>query len=114
MPRKKVKTLLKENNVTKQELAEEIGITPEALEKNLESTQTLKANVVVEIANYFEVSTDYILGLTDEKNPNCEIIDPLYTKIYEALKELDSIKLNEMFEIILKIKNFVKKTDNKY
>lgn len=109
MPRKKVKTLLKENNITKQELAEEIGITTEALDKNLESPENLKANVVVEIAQYFEVSTDYILGLTDEQNPNCEIMDPLYTKIYEILKDLESDKLAEMFEIINRIKKFVKK-----
>ena len=109
MPRKKVKTLLKENNLTKQELAEEIGIAPEVLEKNLESTHTLTADVAIEIANYFEVSTDYILGLTDEQTPSYEILDPLYVKIYNELKELDTAKLGEMFEIITKIKNFVKK-----
>lgn len=109
MPRKKVKTLLKENNITKQELAEEIGITTEALEKNLENPENLKANVVVEIAQYFDVSTDYILGLTDEQTPSYEIMDPLYTKIYEILKDLEADKLSEMFEIINRIKKFVNK-----
>lgn len=109
MPRKKVKTLLKENNITKQELAEEIGITTEALEKNLENPENLKANVVVEIAQYFDVSTDYILGLTDEQTPSYEIMDPLYTKIYDVLKDLEADKLSEMFEIINRIKKFVNK-----
>ena len=109
MPRKKVKTLLKENNITKQELAEEIGITTEALEKNLENPENLKANVVVEIAQYFDVSTDYILGLTDEQTPSYEIMDPLYTKIYDVLKDLEADKLAEMFEIINRIKKFVNK-----
>jgi transcriptional regulator with XRE-family HTH domain len=109
MPRKKVKTLLQENNITKQELAEEIGITTETLEKNLASPENLKANVVVEIANYFDVSTDYILGLTDEPTPTYEIIDPLYTKIYDVLKDLEANKLAEMFEIINRIKRFVNK-----
>jgi transcriptional regulator with XRE-family HTH domain len=109
MPRKKVKTLLKENHITKQELAEEIGITTETLEKNLASTENLKANVVVEIANYFDVSTDYLLGLTDDQTPRCEIMDPLYTKIYDVLKDLEADKLAEMFEIINRIKKFVNK-----
>jgi transcriptional regulator with XRE-family HTH domain len=109
MPRKKVKTLLKENHITKQELAEEIGITTEALDKNLASPENLKANVVVEIAQYFDVSTDYILGLTDEQTPSCEIMDPLYTKIYDVLKDLEVDKLAEMFEIINRIKKFVNK-----
>ena len=109
MPRKKVKTLLKENHITKQELAEEIGITTEDLEQSLESTENLTANVVVEIANYFEVSTDYILGLTDKPTPTYEIMDPLYTKIYEILKDLEANKLAEMFEIINRIKKFVNK-----
>ena len=109
MPRKKIKTLLQKNNLTKQELAEAIGLSTESLEKNLESPDTLKASVVVDLANYFEVSTDYILGVSNEQFSSCEIIDPLYAKIYEELKGLDEKKLAELFEIISKIKSFVKK-----
>lgn len=58
--------LMREEDVTQAELAKSIGYTQRAVSKwvNCQSEPTEKA--IVKCANFFQVSTDYLLGLEDD------------------------------------------------
>ena len=61
-----LKELLKEKGISQQQLANEIGVSQRAVSKwiNLQSEPTESA--IKNCARYFNVSSDYILGLKDE------------------------------------------------
>ena len=61
-----LKELLKENGISQQQLANEIGVSQRAVSKwiNLQSEPTESA--IKNCARYFNVSSDYLLGLEDE------------------------------------------------
>ena len=65
-------SLRKEQNLTQHELAIKLGISRSALslyeiEKREPDTET-----IFKIAQFFNVSTDYLLGVTDERHPSAE------------------------------------------
>jgi transcriptional regulator with XRE-family HTH domain len=58
---------------------------------------------IMRLANYFEVTTDYLLGLSDDpqqKNTNNEItyLSNNEKKLLDAFKQLDSITQNNLVE----------------
>lgn len=115
------------------ELMEENNIKAEALSKNLNgqiSANTIRAyakgnhkpnsieNIKI-LANYFNVSMDYIQGFTNEKTTNVEVKNIYNTyglseKALKNLKEFNSIaKKNENFTYIKTI-NFILSQDLDY
>lgn len=122
----KGKTKMNEFCERLKELMEENNIKAETLSKNLNgqiSANTIRAyakgihkpnsieNIKI-LANYFNVSMDYIQGFTNEKTTNVEVknisnIYGLSEKALENLKKLNSIeKKNENFTYIKTI-NFI-------
>ena len=66
----RLKKLRKENNETQSELAQEIGVGTSMIsmwEKGINYPEVKK---LIEIAEYYNVSTDYLLGLQTEKDEN--------------------------------------------
>ncbi|MDE7182177.1 MAG: helix-turn-helix domain-containing protein [Clostridia bacterium] len=61
----RLKDLLKEKNISQETLARHIGVSQRAVSKwiNLQSEPTESA--IVNCAKFFEVSADFILGLSD-------------------------------------------------
>ncbi len=61
----KLKELLKENGISQETLAKSIGVSQRAVSKwiNLQSEPTESS--IVNCAKFFEVSADYLLGLSD-------------------------------------------------
>lgn len=62
----RLKTLMTENKVTQAQLADNIGFSQRAVSKwiNLQSEPTESA--IYNCAKYFNVSSDYLIGLEDE------------------------------------------------
>ena len=63
----KIKELRIEKNLSQKSLAEQIGVSQKAIdfwEKNINEP---KASYIVQLAKFFNVTTDYLLGLTDFK-----------------------------------------------
>ena len=59
----RLKELRIENNLSQQKLANEIGVTQKAIdfwEKNINEP---KASYIIKLAKYFNVTTDYLLGI---------------------------------------------------
>lgn len=93
---KRIKILRTERNLTQAALANELGIAKTTLaayeqEKNEPSNETF-----VKIANYFNVSADYLLGLTDVKTPDANIA---FIANYLGLTEHSITTLHSYYDI---------------
>lgn len=62
----KVEELLKENNCTKYKLAKDTGISKSVLSDYCKGKVQPTADIIIIVARFFDVSTDFLLGLEDE------------------------------------------------
>ncbi len=62
---KRLIELRKEKNITQKELAKNIGCTDSAVSLWELGTSEPKASYIFAIAKYFNITSDYLLGLTD-------------------------------------------------
>ncbi|MDE7181431.1 MAG: helix-turn-helix transcriptional regulator [Clostridia bacterium] len=58
--------LIEENKITKYRLAKEIGVSKQAVLWWCDGVNEPKISYLKKIAEYFDVSCDYLLGLEDE------------------------------------------------
>ena len=77
---KRIASLRKKKGLTQEQLAEKHGYARTTLGKMEAGLRDFKSTEIIALANYFNVSTDYLLGLTDMKannleDANAEIID---------------------------------------
>ncbi len=61
--------LMAEKKVTQQQLSQATGISQGNISDWKNGRSSPKADALIKIANYFHVSTDYLLGLTDDPRP---------------------------------------------
>lgn len=63
---KVLKNLMEENGLTQAALAKSIGYTQRAISKWINRQSEPSENAIIRIAHYFSVSTDFLLGMSDE------------------------------------------------
>lgn len=63
----RIKELRKKRGLMQQRLASELGITQQMLSKYERDVTLIKVDVLKKIAKYFNVTTDYLLGVSDVK-----------------------------------------------
>lgn len=66
---KKLSILLEEKNITQRELAEKINVTEVTISRYLSGERSPRIEIVNKIADFFNVSIDYLLGVSDIRNP---------------------------------------------
>lgn len=64
----RLKELRKEKGITQQKLALDLNTTQNSISRYESGLRPLDANMLVKIADYFNVSVDYILERSDKKN----------------------------------------------
>ena len=64
----KLKSLRIEKNLTQKQVADRIGLAISAVSSYESGTRYPSYDVLVKLARIFHVSTDYLLGITDERN----------------------------------------------
>ena len=62
--------LLKENNIRASAVARELGITKQAISSWMSGVRSPKKTTIVAIAQLFNVSTDWLMGLDSQMTPN--------------------------------------------
>ncbi len=62
----RLKELRKEKNCTQRQLAEVLGLTPNSICEWEKERSQPSAEMIVEIAKFFDTTTDYLLGVTDD------------------------------------------------
>ncbi|RNB52681.1 XRE family transcriptional regulator [Brevibacillus gelatini] len=66
----RVKVLRQTRKILQKDLAEEVGITKQSLSVFEKGSSSPSLDTLVKIANYFNVSVDYLLGRTDNPEIN--------------------------------------------
>lgn len=61
----KLKLLRKEKNVSQREVSKALGITMSAYSNYEQGIRQPSLEILIKICKYFEVSADYLLGLSD-------------------------------------------------
>ena len=64
----RIRVLLNENNMTQNQLAEVVGFSSSLISQWLSGTKLPKIDEIIKIADYFDVSVDYICGISDIRN----------------------------------------------
>ena len=101
----RLKSLRKEQNLTQQKIAEKLNISRGSYAQ-WEAQRTQPSSKSVEtLANFFDVSTDYLLGNTDIKNQNQ--FDEDLEKSLDTFKSFDGKPMYD--EDREKIREFLRK-----
>ncbi len=72
----RLRLLRQEKKVSQNDLGDLLNITPQAISKWEQGQSQPDNNFLIVLSNYFDVSIDYLLGRSDNKNPS----NGLYTK----------------------------------
>lgn len=63
----RIEELRKERGLTQQQVAEAVGKSREVYRRYECGARALRTDVLIALAEFYDVSTDYILGITDER-----------------------------------------------
>lgn len=110
----RIKQLRQKRGVIQEILAAELGITQQMLSKYERDITLIKVDILKKIAAYFNVTTDYLLGVSDVKRDikgQMKVNETLdaYYDLVEVYKDLDPYDQ----EMIWSITQTVKKTSDK-
>lgn len=70
---KRIEQLRKEKGETQQQLADAVGVKRETIYQWESNTRDLKTKAIIGLAEHFEVSADWILGISSVKGRNADI-----------------------------------------
>ena len=107
----RIKNLREKRGLIQELLAAELGITQQMLSKYERDSSIIKVDVLKKLAEYFNVTTDYLLGLSDVKRDLTgqirinETIDEYYDliEVYKKLYRYDQEMIWTMIEAARKI-----------
>lgn len=102
--------LRESNNLTQQELADKLGITRQSLSLYERAERTINIDVLLEISRFFKVSTDYLLGISENKSTDEKLQSVCkYLRLTEgAVNSLQNIRVlaDEALDMTLKTRGF--------
>ena len=110
----RIKQLREKRGLIQEILAAELGITQQMLSKYERDVTFIKVDILKKIAVYFNVTTDYLLGLSEVKRDlqgQMKVNETLdeYYDLLEIYKNLDKYDQEMIWSII----QIVKKVDEK-
>lgn len=112
----RIKQLREKRGLIQKILAAELGITQQMLSKYERDITLIKVDILKKIAAYFNVTTDYLLGISEIKRDlqgqmqMNETLDEYYDLV-EVYKELDKYDQEMIWSIIQIIKKFDEKRE---
>ncbi len=112
----RIKQLREKRGLIQEILAAELGITQQMLSKYEKDVTLIKVDILKKIAAYFNVTTDYLLGVSDVKRDlqrqmkMNETLDEFYDLV-EVYKELDCYDKEMIWSIIQTIKKTSEKRE---
>ncbi|MHC1696004.1 MAG: helix-turn-helix domain-containing protein [Eubacteriales bacterium] len=85
----RLKNLREESGIPQFKIAEELGIAPQVFSNYINGREP-NYDILIKIANYFNVSTDYLLGIDKYKNTdNIKSSVVIYNELFKDLSELN-------------------------
>lgn len=95
---RRLRELREENNYTQQEIASKIGLTKGAYGCYKRGISVPDAHTLLQLADIFDVTTDYLLGRVDNKKP----LEDMSGKEHDAIKLAEQLT-DEQLELITKM-----------
>lgn len=94
--------LMNEFNINQLGLAKELGVTQSTLSRNINGIHRPKAEIIEKIANFFNVSTDYLLGKSDERTPSTpkQELAGVKLALYDQVEDLTDDEARQVLDII--------------
>lgn len=65
----RLENLIEESDITQKDISTELHIAATTLNGYVNNHREPDLHTLIRLARYFDVSTDYLLGLSDEKKP---------------------------------------------
>ena len=105
----RIRELVSENNITQNALAKEIGVTRQAISQYCDGSSVPNADKLLKLVQFFNVSADYLLGVTDAKTNDKDV---QFISDYTGLNESVIVALadSEMPNYIAQLLNLLSKT----
>ena len=106
----RIKTLREKRGIIQEILAAELGITQQMLSKYENDVTVIKVDILKRLAEYFNVTTDYLLGMSDVKRDLTgqiklnETLDEYYDMI-EVYKKLDQYDQELVWSLLQIVRN---------
>lgn len=103
----RLQSLRKTKNLSQQQLADSIGVTKSTISRIESASRAASIEIVYELADYFDVSLDFIVGRSDDINtPKGNVAslskeEELIIKNYRMLNDISKGKLIERSRILL-------------
>lgn len=94
----RIRELREERGMNQEALAGLVGVSQQKISKVERNTDSLGIDLLIEISDYFEVTTDYLLGLSDEKRGSVQ--ERQFHRKMDEYQEL--IRLYESLSSIIK------------
>lgn len=101
----RIKSLRKEHKYTQEDVAKKLNISIAALSRYETGTFEPKSlELIVDLSTLYNVSTDYLLGKTDAKNPEIDFEKMdigLTNKTYENLTDAQRLQIKKLISVIV-------------
>ena len=89
--KEQLQKLRKSRNLTQEEISDIIGVKLSTYQKYERDVISPPYDTLIKIAKYYNVSTDYLLGLQEQPNPlamlNISVNDKKFIEIYSGLPD---------------------------
>lgn len=117
----RIKQLREKRGLIQEMLAAELGVTQQMLSKYERDITLIKVDVLKKIAEYFNVTTDYLLGVSDVKRDLQgqmkvnETLDEYYdlVEVYKELDQYDQEMIWSIMQMVRKTSEMRKKNNRK-
>lgn len=96
----RIKLLREEIPLTQFQLAEKLQITTSSVSQYESGDRVPSDEIKIKLANFFDVSLDFLMGLSDIRNPY------VFFTLSEYFKSLTEEEINEVIKYIMFIKKF--------
>ena len=103
-----LRSLRKEKRLTLIELSQKVNINKTSIARYETGEVEMKADVLQMFANFFNVSTDYLLGKTDDRNATASAapeLEGVKLALYNQTEELTEEQLQDVLKFVEFIKN---------
>lgn len=106
-PGERIKTLRAKNDLSQKQLSHDLGYKTYTTVSKWESDSSLPpGKELKKLANYFQVSTDYILGLEDDRQNTYDYSDSQEIVVYDSVDMLENQQEHEHKQTI-KVPNYI-------
>ena len=93
----RLKQLRIKNKLTQSDLADVLGLKPTAISNYESQRNEPSLEKLIILSEYFEVSCDYLLGITDSYLPvGGEVLDKDIIEIFDMYRQLDQEYIDEL------------------